>query len=100
MNDNDKLNRKKCINFRLRFQALADTPEGVVLSYLNSKGARESKDLILQVLRMCFLPLAHKEKGDLSDEKLRIIALEACNALESYASYIRQIFFLERPTSQ
>jgi hypothetical protein len=26
------------------------------------------------------------------------MALEACNALENYASYIRQVFFLERPT--
>ncbi|MGB3205027.1 MAG: hypothetical protein WBB28_08570 [Crinalium sp.] len=98
MNDNDELKRKKSIDFKLRFQALEDTHEGVVLWYLNSKGARESKDLIWQVLRMCLLPLAHKAKGDLSEEKLRVMALEACNALENYASYIRQVFFLERPT--
>ena len=38
--------------------------------------------------------------GDLSDEELRVMALEACNALENQASYIRQVFFLERPTQQ
>ena len=97
MNDNEQEKRKKSIDFKLRFQSLEDTPEGVVLSYLNDKGSRESKDLIWQFLRMYVLPLAYKEKGNLSDEKLRVMALEACNALENYASYIRQVFFLERP---
>lgn len=100
MNDNDQEKRKKSIDFKLRLQALEDTTEGVVLSYLNSLGPRSSKDLIWQVLRMCYLPFAYREKGNLSKEELRIIALEACNALENYASYIRQVFFLERPTQQ
>ena len=98
MNGNEKAPRKKCINFRLRLQPLVDSPEGVVYSYLNSQGPRSSKDLIWQVLRMCYLPFAYKERGDLSDEKLKAMALEACNALENYASYIRQMFGLERPT--
>ena len=98
MNDNDQPKRKKSIDFKLRLQALEDTPEGVVLSYLNSLGPRSSKDLIWQVLRMCLLPLAHKAKGDLSDEQLRIVALEACNALEQHIIYIRQMFGLEKPT--
>lgn len=97
MNDNEKASRKKCINFRLRLQPLVDSPEGVVYSYLNSQGPRSSKDLIWQVLRMCYLPFAYKERGDLSDEKLKAMALEACNALENYASYIRTLFGLERP---
>ena len=82
---------------RLKFQADEDSPEGVVLSYLNSLGSRESKDLILYALRAWYLPLAYKAKGDLSDDQLKIIALESCDALENRARYLRQLFFLERP---
>ncbi len=97
MSDRNNTKHKKRIDFRLKFQADEDTPEGVVFSYLNSLGSRESKDLIWQVLRMCVLPLAYKKRGDLSEEELRIVALEACEALESHARDLRQLFFLERP---
>ncbi|MGB3203818.1 MAG: hypothetical protein WBB28_02385 [Crinalium sp.] len=97
MSDN---NDKEHIDFRLRLRLLANTHEGVVLSYLSSQGSRASKDLILQFLRMCVLPLAYKQKGDLSDEELKIIALESCDALENRARYIRTLFGLEKPTQQ
>lgn len=95
--NNDNLSDRKRIDFKFRFQTYADTPEDVVMSYLRSKGSRSSKELVWQVLRMCFLPLAYKDDGSLSDERLRIMALEACNALENYISYIRQVFGLEKP---
>ena len=98
MIDGDKKKRKKCINFRLRLQPLADSPEAAVLSHLTSLGSRSSNQLILQVLRAWFLPFAYQEKDDLSDEKLKKVALEACNALEQHIIYIRQMFGLEKPT--
>ncbi|AFZ15493.1 hypothetical protein Cri9333_4714 (plasmid) [Crinalium epipsammum PCC 9333] len=98
MNNNDKPLRKKSVDFRLRLQPLVDSPEAAVLSHLNSLGSRSSNQLILQVLRTWFLPFAYQEKDNLSDEKLKKVALEACNALEQQIIYIRQVFFLEKPT--
>lgn len=97
MSDN---NDKKRINFTLRLQPYADSPEGAVLTYLNSRGRRSSNELVLQFLRMCFLPLAYKEQGGFSTEELRVIALETCDTLEKHISHIRTLFYLERPTQQ
>jgi len=95
-NSNDR-NR---IDFRLRLQSYEDTSDGILLSYLTSLGTREYKELILHILRVWNLPLAHREKGDLSEEQLRVLALESCHALENRITYIRQLFFLERPPLQ
>ncbi|MGB3207503.1 MAG: hypothetical protein WBB28_21160 [Crinalium sp.] len=97
MNDNDQPKRKKSIDFKLRFQALEDTHDGVLLSHLISLGSLGYKSLILHVLRVWDLPLVYKQKGNLTEEELRVMALEACNVLESRASYIRQVFCLEKP---
>ena len=97
MNDSGKRDR---IDFQFRFQTFKDTPEGILMSYLSSGGTYSSKQLVLQVLRMCYLPYAYKDRSDFSEEKLKAMALESCNALENHASYIRQMFGLERPIQQ
>ena len=88
---------KKRVDFRFRLQATVGTPDEVVASYLSSKKAREANSLILQVLRMSLLPLAYRDKGGVAPDQLRVIALEAIDALEKHASFLRQMFRLEKP---
>ncbi|GAB1545323.1 hypothetical protein NUACC21_79990 [Scytonema sp. NUACC21] len=91
---------RKRINLTLRYTPYADSPEGVVLTYLNCSQMRVLKKTVLETLSMCWLALAYQEQGNLPPEELRLVALGCVDALEKHISYIRAAFRLESPTAQ
>ncbi|WP_414585374.1 hypothetical protein [Scytonema sp. PCC 10023] len=91
---------RKRLNLTLRYTPYADSPDGVVLSYLNCSQMRVLKKTVLETLSMCWLALAYQERGNLPPEELRLVALGCVDALEKHISYLRAAFRLESPTVQ
>ena len=91
---------RKRLNLTLRYTPYADSPDGVVLSYLNCSQMRVLKKTVLETLSMCWLALAYQEQGSLPPEELRLVALGCVDALEKHISYLRAAFRLESPTGQ
>jgi hypothetical protein len=87
-NDTDK--QYKNLSFRLR--AYSDTADGKLITYLQKgNGLSTSKEMLLQALRMCWLPLAYKAQADagISEQELRQIGLTCCHSLEQHLTYLR-----------
>jgi hypothetical protein len=91
---------RKRLNLTLRYTPYADSPDGVVLTYLNCSQMRVLKKTVLETLSMCWLALAYQERGSLPPEELRLVALGCVDALEKHISYLRAAFRLESPTAQ
>ncbi len=91
---------KSRLNHIFRIQSYEGTPDELLVDYLKSLVAGQANLEIKQLLRMGLLPFAYQYKGKLSPDQLKLKALEAVNALEQHANYIRQAFDLERPQQQ
>ncbi|MDF5727889.1 MAG: hypothetical protein PUP92_07570 [Rhizonema sp. PD38] len=91
---------RKRLNLILRYTPYADSPDGVVLTYLNCSQMRVLKKTVLETLSMCWLALAYQERGSLPTEELRLVALGCVDALEKHISYLRAAFRLDSPTAQ
>jgi hypothetical protein len=50
--------------------------------------------MAIQALRMCYLALAYQWADTLSDEELRQVSLNCCNALEQQLMHLRQTLHL------
>ncbi|MBD2295059.1 hypothetical protein H6G06_16610 [Anabaena sphaerica FACHB-251] len=86
--DTDK--QYKDLNYR--FRAYSNTSDGKLITYLQQgNGLSTTKEMILQALRMCWLPLAYKAQEDagISEQELRQVGLMCCHALEQHLTYLR-----------
>jgi hypothetical protein len=80
--------------FRFCYHPYSNTIDGKLIAYLQQGyGERSSKEMVLQALRMCWLPLAYKAQADSSvdvtDSELRRIGLICCHSLEQHLAYLR-----------
>jgi len=87
-------------SFTLRLQPYKGSPLASVVDYLESRETRDTKKLIIEILLMCYLPMARLEEGERTPEELRRTCLECCDALEKHASYLRQVLGVEAPVKQ
>jgi hypothetical protein len=70
--------------FRFIYHPYADTLDGKLIAYLQKRdGERSTKEMVLQALRMCWLPLAYKAQTG------HRIGLISCHALEQHLAYLR-----------
>lgn len=86
-------NRQRKI-FRFSYHPYSNTVDGQLIAYLQQGDeARSGKEMVLQALRMCWLPLAYKAQAelgvDISDQELRRVGLICCHALEQHLAYLR-----------
>jgi hypothetical protein len=85
-------------NFNFRYQPYANTPDGILISYLQTGDTvRSGKEMILPALRAFWLPLAYQQAGNFSNDELRQMGLICCNALEHQLAYIRLLLRLPMP---
>jgi hypothetical protein len=89
-----KGNRKQ-VNFIWRIQPLAQTPDGVLLSFIKEHPYRLAPDLLLHTLRIHWLALAYRKRGELNEDDLRQLGQESINALLAQVELIRQTLGLE-----
>ncbi|PSB49204.1 hypothetical protein C7B80_03125 [Cyanosarcina cf. burmensis CCALA 770] len=81
--------------FIFRYQPYADSSDDVLLRFLEAgDGIRCSREMAIQALRMCYLALAYQWADTLSDEELRQVSLNCCNALEQQLMHLRQTLHL------
>ncbi len=90
---NRQRNRQK-EDFSFRYRPLANTVDGKLIAYLQQENKPQTaKEMILQALRMCWLPLAYKAQANtgvgISDQEVRRISLMCCHALEQHLAYLR-----------
>lgn len=90
---NNDTNRQRKI-FRFSYHPYSNTVDGQLIAYLQQGDeARSSKEMVLQALRMCWLPLAYKAQADagvdISDQELHRVGLICCHALEQHLAYLR-----------
>ncbi|MBD2205649.1 hypothetical protein H6G33_25575 [Calothrix sp. FACHB-1219] len=100
---NPDTNRQRKI-FRFSYHPYSNTVDGQLITYLQQGDeARSSKEMVLQALRMCWLPLAYKTQADagvdISDQELRRIGLICCHALEQHLAYLRMELGLPHKSS-
>lgn len=78
-----------------RYQPYTDSSDDVLLRFLEAgDGIRCGREMAIQALRMCYLALAYQWAGTLSDEELRQVSLNCCNALEQQLMHLRQSLHL------
>lgn len=100
---NHDTNRQRKI-FRFSYHPYSNTVDGQLITYLQQGDeARSSKEMVLQALRMCWLPLAYKAQADagvdISDQELRRVGLICCHALEQHLAYLRMELGLPHQSS-
>ncbi len=100
---NHDTNRQRKI-FRFSYHPYLNTVDGQLITYLQQGDeARSSKEMVLQALRMCWLPLAYKAQADagvdISDQELRRVGLICCHALEQHLAYLRMELGLPHQSS-
>lgn len=89
-------------DFSFRYRPLANTVDGKLIAYLQQRNKPQTaKEMILQALRMCWLPLAYKAQADtgISDQEVRRISLMCCHALEQHLAYLRMELGLPHKSS-
>ena len=84
-------------SFTLRLQPYEGTIIAEVVDYLNSLDNQEINQTIIHILIMTLLPLARQQSRKHSTEELRLTCLEACDALNKHASYLRQVLQVSQP---
>jgi hypothetical protein len=87
-------NNKQRTMFNFFYHPYSDTVDGKLITYLRQKdGVRSSKEMVLQALRMCWLPLAYKALINtgvgISEQEVRRVGLICCHALEQHLAYLR-----------
>jgi hypothetical protein len=100
---NHDINRQRKI-FRFSYHPYSNTVDGQLIAYLQQGDeARSSKEMVLQALRMCWLPLAYKAQADagvdISDQELCRVGLICCHALEQHLAYLRMELRLPHKSS-
>jgi hypothetical protein len=81
-------------DFKFHCRPYSNTADGQLISYLQQgNNVHSSKEMVLQALRMCWLPLAYKAQAntgvDISEQEVRRIGLICCHALEQHLAYLR-----------
>ncbi|MBD2695020.1 hypothetical protein [Anabaena catenula] len=85
-NENDRYRK----DFKFHYRPYSNTVDGLLITYLQQgDGARSSKEMVLQALRMCWLPLAYKAQAGISDQEVYRVGLICCHALEQHLAYLR-----------
>ncbi|HEY9876237.1 MAG TPA: hypothetical protein V6D12_22605 [Candidatus Obscuribacterales bacterium] len=97
MTESKKASAKKQIEFAVRYQPEAGTPDAVLLEYIRDSRIIPSREMVFQALRAFWLPFAYRASGEVSSEEELQLALEAVYALDKHADYICAYFGLERP---
>lgn len=103
LRENHDTNRQRKI-FRFSYHPYSNTVDGQLIAYLQQGDeVRSSKEMVLQALRMCWLPLAYKAQADtgvdISDQELRRVGLICCHALEQHLAYLRMELGLPHKSS-
>jgi hypothetical protein len=99
-NDADRYRK----DFKFHCRPYSNTVDGKLITYLQKgNGISTSKEMVLQALRMCWLPLAYKAQADtgvdISDQELRRVGLICCHALEQHLAYLRMELGLPHKSS-
>jgi hypothetical protein len=100
--ETDKPRQYKNLSFRLR--AYSNTVDGKLIIYLqNGNGVSTSKEMVLQALRMCWLPLAYQAQAnvdvEISNREVHQVGLICCHALEQHLAYLRMALKLPHQSS-
>ena len=100
---NRQHNRQK-EDFSFRYRPLANTVDGKLIAYLQQGNkAQTGKEMVLQAIRICWLPLAYKAQVntgvDISDQEVHRIGLICCHALEQHLAYLRMELGLPHKSS-
>ncbi|GCL38198.1 hypothetical protein SR1949_33120 [Sphaerospermopsis reniformis] len=81
-------------DFKFHCRPYSNTADGQLISYLQQgDNVHSSKEMVLQALRMCWLPLAYKAQANtgvgISEQETRRVGLICCHALEQHLAYLR-----------
>lgn len=81
-------------DFKFHCRPYSNTADGQLISYLQQgDNVHSSKEMVLQALRMCWLPLAYKAQAQtdagISEQEIRRVGLMCCHALEQHLAYLR-----------
>ncbi|NJR73681.1 MAG: hypothetical protein HC773_08330 [Scytonema sp. CRU_2_7] len=100
--ETDKPRQYKNLSFRLR--AYSNTVDGKLIIYLQKgNGVSTSKEMVLQALRMCWLPLAYQAQAnfdvEISNREVHQVGLICCHALEQHLAYLRMALKLPHQSS-
>ncbi|BAZ02969.1 hypothetical protein NIES37_69820 (plasmid) [Tolypothrix tenuis PCC 7101] len=100
--ETDNPRQYKNLSFRIR--AYSNTVDGKLIIYLQKgNGVSSSKEMVLQALRMCWLPLAYQAQAnvdvEISDQEVHQVGLICCHALEQHLAYLRMALKLPHQSS-
>jgi hypothetical protein len=81
-----------------RFRPSANSPDGLLLSYLKNLGVTPlSNEMVLKALRAFWLPDTYESCGSKRGKELKRLARDTIFCLEEHANYLRNHFGIERP---
>ena len=92
-----KRDAKKQIEFAIRYQPEAGTPDAILLEYIKDSRIVPSREMVFQALRAFWLPFAYDANSELTQEEQLQLVLEAVYALDKHADYLCSYFGAERP---
>lgn len=80
------------IEFRLRVRVESNSPEAIILNYLNSKYTLyPAKDMAMIALLSYWLPLAHRDTCSVSPEHLGRVLQDSIYRLKLHLQYLQQM---------
>ncbi|MTJ55761.1 hypothetical protein FJR38_25380 [Anabaena sp. UHCC 0253] len=102
--DPNRQNNRQKEDFSFRYRPLANTVDGKLIAYLQQGNkAQTGKEMVLQAIRICWLPLAYKTLVNtgvgISDQEVHRIGLICCHALEQHLAYLRMELGLPQKSS-
>jgi hypothetical protein len=97
----EKMPRKnnKRLSFSLRYQVAENTPDALLLKFINSYPFGQPKELVIQSLRAFWLPFAYHKSGQFSEEDVKEVGQKAIALLTFQSDYIASILGMISPSS-
>ena len=86
------------LEFRLRARVESDSPEAIILNYLNSRTTLyPPKDMAMIALISYWLPLAHRDAKSLSDQNLEQVIRDSIYRIKLHLQYLQEMLVEKTP---
>jgi hypothetical protein len=99
MREKNSYKNGKRLSFSLRYQIAENTPDALLLNFINSYPFGQPKELVIQSLRAFWLPFAYQKSGQYSEEEVKEVGKKAIALLTSQSDYIASILGIISPQS-
>jgi hypothetical protein len=90
-------NGRERVKIEFKYQAGKNTSEALLFEYIKSNPFLEKKELVLQAIKLLWLPLAYQESGLYSSSEVMKIGEKSVAMLINHINFICQTLGLPKP---